>query len=608
MEAVLHLLICSTYQREFETIIQAEAWKNIHLHTFPQACIHPKLRKRAAEKIRQTWGQCNDQTLLVCECFALPKTEELGLKSFQVHHLDQCFYLLLNPLLVDHYMEQGAYLLAPGWLVGWRTHLERWGFDQDTGRKFFHETTQKLVLLDTRVNPRSQALLQEMGAYLDLPVESIPIGTDYLHQYLARIVADWQHENNVQQTQAIIAEINRKSADYAMAFDLLTKLTQIQNEAEAIETILDLFTMLFSPGAISYCPIVENEFGVGTECQQDEEGRVLLQHWALEKSEDYKWTASGTGFFLRFHFRSDTLGVLRVDDIKLVQYKQQYLNLALSIAHLCGLTISNARTFQRLQEAHDLLEQRVAERTVELQTANLGLERAGRMKDEFLASMSHELRTPLNSILGLSEALQLPQVDPLTEQQSTALAHIHNSGQRLLKLLNDILDFSKLGAGKFDLKLMPCSLAEICQASLQMNSARAAAQHLQSSFSMDPQLITLNADARILKQILANLLSNAIKFTPDGGSFGIDVLGSPETGEVRITVWDTGIGIQEADLSRLFQPFVQLDASLARQYNGAGLGLALVRKLTELHSGSISVQSTPGQGSRFTVSLPWRPA
>ena len=262
---------------------------------------------------------------------------------------------------------------------------------------------------------------------------------------------------------------------------------------------------------------------------------------------------------------------------------------------------------QALQESHDLLEQRVQQRTTELSAANLDLEKAARMKDEFLAAMSHELRTPLTGILGLSEVMQMPSTshDPLTEEQRTHLTLIHSSGQHLLEMVNDILDFSSIGAGKFVLNLAPCSLEEICQACLRKGSAQSAAKGLRSSFSITPDSILLKADRRRLYQILSNLQSNAIKFTPQGGSFGIQVLGDPSEKQVRIIVWDTGIGIQQEDIERLFQPFIQLDASLERRYNGTGLGLALVRKLTELHGGSISVESKFGSGSRFTVSLPW---
>ena len=202
----------------------------------------------------------------------------------------------------------------------------------------------------------------------------------------------------------------------------------------------------------------------------------------------------------------------------------------------------------------------------------------------------------------------MPGQAPLTVKQGSYLSKIHDSGQHLLELINDILDFSNIETGQFDLNLAPCSLDKICRKSLQTMASQAKDKHLKSSFSSIPENITINVDERRLQKILANLVSNAVKFTPDGGSFGIDVLGNREDGQVHITVWDTGIGIKDGDQARLFQPFVQLDARLARQYNGAGLGLALVRRLTELHHGSVSVQSSPGNGSRFIVTLPWQPA
>ncbi|MCX6079417.1 MAG: HAMP domain-containing sensor histidine kinase [Chloroflexi bacterium] len=182
------------------------------------------------------------------------------------------------------------------------------------------------------------------------------------------------------------------------------------------------------------------------------------------------------------------------------------------------------------------------------------------------------------------------------------------SGQRLLEIVNDMLDFSMIESGKVVLNLNPCSLEEICQSSLQLTESQAVAKGLKSSISIIPESILLNADARRLQKILVNLLGNAVKFTPKNGSFGIEARGDRIAGQVQITVWDNGIGIKDEDLPCLFQPFIQLDARLARQYEGTGLGLAMVHRLTELHGGSVSVQSVPGQGSRFTVTLPWQPA
>ncbi len=254
-----------------------------------------------------------------------------------------------------------------------------------------------------------------------------------------------------------------------------------------------------------------------------------------------------------------------------------------------------------------LLARRIAERTADLSAANAELARTARLKDEFLASMSHELRTPLNAVLGLSEALQEEVYGPLNDRQRQNLHHIEESGRHLLALINDILDLAKIGAGKLELVLEQTSVAAVCQASLRMVKQAAHTQRITVESSFDPAVTSVWADARRLKQILVNLLSNAVKFTPAGGTIGLAVSGDAASQRISFTIWDTGIGIAPEHLDQLFLPFVQLDSRLARQYEGTGLGLALVARMVELHSGSIAVSSTLGVGSRFTVALPWQP-
>jgi PAS domain S-box-containing protein len=258
-----------------------------------------------------------------------------------------------------------------------------------------------------------------------------------------------------------------------------------------------------------------------------------------------------------------------------------------------------------LAEERALLAQRVEERTAELSAANTELARAARLKDEFLASMSHELRTPLTGILGLSEALQLQVYGPHNEKQLKALHNIEESGQHLLNLINDILDLSKIEAGKVELQIGPVALAEVCQASLSMIKEAAQKKKLKVSFSMDMMATTVQADSRRLKQMLVNLLSNAVKFTPEDGSVGLEVEGDASHKIMRLVVWDSGIGIAPEDMSQLFRPFVQLDRRLAREYAGTGLGLSLVQRMADMHGGRVTVESEPGKGSRFTITLPW---
>ena len=247
------------------------------------------------------------------------------------------------------------------------------------------------------------------------------------------------------------------------------------------------------------------------------------------------------------------------------------------------------------------LERRVQERTMQL-------ERALRAKDEFLANMSHELRTPLNAILGLSESLSEHMAGPLNEKQERYVKTISESGTHLLSLINDILDLARIESGQVVLNINEVDLQQVCQASLRMINQQALKKEQQVTLEIDEGIGSIWVDERRLKQILVNLLSNAVKFTPAGGRLGMEVRGDRQEKRLTFTVWDHGIGISENDLTRLFQPFVQLDSSLSREAQGTGLGLTLVAQMARLHGGSVSVESQPDVGSRFTVTLPWEPA
>jgi len=266
------------------------------------------------------------------------------------------------------------------------------------------------------------------------------------------------------------------------------------------------------------------------------------------------------------------------------------------------------------------LTHRVAERTAELERANAELDKASRMKSDFLSSMSHELRTPLNAIIGFSEVLHDGMAGDVTEQQREYLHDILTSGTHLLSLINDILDLSKVEAGRMELELECLPVEPTLHTALSIVREKAAAHRLTLELDVAAGIGELCADARKLKQIVYNLLSNAVKFTPDGGRVTVGArrvpaaaapaAAAPPSGTdefVEIAVSDTGIGIAPADQARLFEAFTQIDSSLARQYEGTGLGLALVKRLVELHGGAVGLESVPGQGSTFRVWLPARP-
>jgi PAS domain S-box-containing protein len=241
-----------------------------------------------------------------------------------------------------------------------------------------------------------------------------------------------------------------------------------------------------------------------------------------------------------------------------------------------------------------------------LQLVNDELSKVSRLKDEFLASMSHELRTPLNGVLALSESLQEGIYGPISPQQVVALRDIEQSGRHLLTLINDILDLSKIEAGQITLELVLVEVEGLCQAALQIVKEMAQKKRHRMTTSIGGGIDTIVADPKRIKQVLVNLLSNAVKFTPEGGAVELKVTADPDRQTVSFVISDTGIGIRPEDLGLLFQPFQQIDSRLSREYAGTGLGLALVRRMVELHGGGVEVASEPGKGSRFTVTIPWR--
>lgn len=239
--------------------------------------------------------------------------------------------------------------------------------------------------------------------------------------------------------------------------------------------------------------------------------------------------------------------------------------------------------------------------------ANAELARAARLKDEFLANMSHELRTPLNSILGLSEILLEEVFGSLTDRQRQFLQTIDQSGQHLLTLINDILDLAKIESGKVAIELSTTNLSSVCDTSLNFVREQARHKQIQLTCIIDETVSEIEADERRLIQVLVNLLNNAVKFTPDRGCIQLEVQMNRPQQTVEFRVTDTGIGIAPEDLHQIFQPFLQVESSLSRRYAGTGLGLSIVRRIVDLHGGSIRVESEVGRGSCFTVVLPWHP-
>jgi signal transduction histidine kinase len=267
-------------------------------------------------------------------------------------------------------------------------------------------------------------------------------------------------------------------------------------------------------------------------------------------------------------------------------FSDKEIGLLKTFADQAVIAIQNAKLFHEIQEKSHQLEI------------------ANQHKSAFLANMSHELRTPLNAVIGFSEMLAARYFGDLTDKQAEYVGDIHASGKHLLSLINDILDLSKIEAGRMELEEGEFDLRAALDNALTLVRERAQRSGVALRLETDPALGAFRGDERKLKQVVLNLLSNAVKFTPRGGAVG--VVARQANGSAEIAVSDTGVGIAPRDQEAIFEAFRQVGTDVTRKREGTGLGLALSRRFVELHGGTIRVESEPGKGSKFTVTLPLR--
>ena len=321
-------------------------------------------------------------------------------------------------------------------------------------------------------------------------------------------------------------------------------------------------------------------------------GRVLVKEEVKLNPEiaEYFETAEGeleeirAALIVPLKIENKLTGILLVGEkLSGEIFDGQELEVLAVLANQVAISLENARLYE------------------ELSASNAQLMQASRLKSQFLASMSHELRTPLNSIIGFSKVLLNRLDGDLTERQETYIRSVHNSGTHLLQLINGILDFSRIEAGKVEMVSEEVDLHELIDECIESSMPLARGKQLKLEKNVPLELPRLVADRTKVKQILLNLLSNAIKFTTQGRVL-VSVQAEPEA--VRVRVSDTGIGIRQEDLTRLFEPFQQLDNPVARGAGGTGLGLAISKKFVELHGGKIWAESRENQGSTFHFTLP----
>lgn len=363
MNPKFQLWICDIFQADIEAALRAESIDDVELTAFPAHCGHPPTDWPTLSLALPEGIVPENICIMGGACVANLASQSTGkLNRCKVVRKCICFEYLLGSQMVNSQIQNGAYLISSGWLKNWRQHLDTLGFTQETGRDFFKESIKKLVLLDTGTMPDSVDELQKLAAFLDLPFESLPVGLDLLRLELRNIVEQWRHYREMNRLKEFSNRVGRLASDFAIASDLLGELVEVADEEDAVRKIAGICRSLFAPAqlkcvgfvreAVSYAETIPSSPPLPSDFFQEIE----------KKSGDFGNNHNETGFWLKLIYRQTMIGWLEVDGFAFPEHRKHYLNLALAMSKVFALCIHNARTYARLEDMVDELQQEIVER------------------------------------------------------------------------------------------------------------------------------------------------------------------------------------------------------------------------------------------------------
>jgi hypothetical protein len=344
MADILCLVACRNFEQEVAAVLGPGDQPDVQVFLVPAVCSRScALWDDPSAHAPSGMSGCTDVLVLAGRP---PQAVTSPLHGENVRYLGpagECHCLLAPSSLLEEHQRKASYLVTPGWLRDWRSHVGRWGFDHEGLKAFFHESMKSIVLLDTLTNAQSEELLHEFGQYTELPVSRIPIGLDYFRLVLNGAIAEWRTERSRRRTIESLSDANKRSAEYAMALDLLYSLAGSMDAGEVAEKLLELFSALFAPERSG---VSISQRGQPPRLWSRPPGKGSPPEPA---EEEYAMLPGGRGFSLRLGYRGEPLGVVWVDGIQFPEYRDRYLKTATAIVKVCGLALSNASTYQQLE-------------------------------------------------------------------------------------------------------------------------------------------------------------------------------------------------------------------------------------------------------------------
>ena len=622
----LRLLVCSYFAEEARAALAGEAFADVDIIVFPARCGRPPL----------TWDEVaaltpsNDAALYLLggTCLAQLGPPLPTLPQSHVDQATQCFYRVLNPAMVDSYVQAGAYLMTPAWLRQWPAHIAAWGFDRAQAREFFAETITKLVLLDTGVDPQSAARLEACAAFVARPYEQVHVGLDYFRLTLERIVLAWRLNSARTRAETEAAQAQQQIAEYAMTLDLMGMLAQFSTEEETIQNIFALFTSLFAPAVLAYAPWQEGTVGTPQifSAPSGSEAARAIDLALVQFDMTQTWAALDHGFILRLAHAGQNLGLLLVDEVAFPEYEQHYLNLALSIADVCGLALHNARAYRQIDEArrqlqhyNERLEELVQEKVCELDVERAKFLQSAKLAaiGEMATGVAHELNQPLTAMLFDASYLQtIVSRARESETQPLNLDELDDIGQGLIqdidrcrRIIDHLRDFGRAAPQT----ARETDLNQVIRDSLILTRERLKQHSIELRLDLREDLPPIWADSHKLEQVFLNLISNAEyalrerqrRLEATAGTRPayhkvLEIATMVKGAWVAATLHDNGCGISAEAQAHMFEPFFTTKPI----GEGTGLGMSISYGIVTEFGGHITFESAENVGTTFTVQFP----
>ncbi len=611
----LHILVCENFAPEVRAVCDRKDFADVVVQTFPARCGRPPVCLDELE-VLCFQGEVSKDSVIIGSCCLANIDERKKPDSCTVDRMEQCFYLCCNHTLVDSLVSNGAYVMSSGWLAGgWQRHMDRFGFDSEQGRDFFGRSVKKLVLLDTGIFPGAPECLQDFADFVDRPCEVVPVGLDYLELRIKNYVLQWR------QKELLIAqkEQQKQAADYAMALDLIGKLTHAGSEVEVSETIVELFAMLFAPTILLYVPYKKGKpgkiRGIGIDTSAESEAE---QHASIPEFTTSVFTMTESGFWLQLRRHDDILGVIKIDGIQFPHYRQHYLNLALAMVDICSLAIANARTYQQLTDTARIAgKAEVATDILHnvgnvLNSINIGVERATGIVRNCATSSFPDVVTLLlahrdnlgDFVTKDPHGMKLPdyfaEIAEVFEKEQEELQGELASLSKNVGHVKAIVRMQQSYAVAKDI-LERLYLEELIDEAIAIHAPQLAEEMIEVKKEYGDIGAVLTYRHKVL-QILINLVINAIDAVSSAEQEHklITVrLGKISEKRIQIEVADNGIGIAPELFSKIF------GYGFTTKVSKHGFGLHSAANMAKILKGTLTASSKgTGKGAVFLLDIP----